>query len=53
VWVLITGAVIVLPDRLDLDRGTVLTWSAIALGVMLLLSFVPTGRSTRNEEVTG
>jgi NADH-quinone oxidoreductase subunit H len=52
VWILITGAVVVLPDRLDLDRGTVLTWSAIALGVMLLLSFVPTGRSTRNEEVT-
>ena len=52
VWILITGAIIVLPDRLDLDRGTVLTWAAIALGVMLLLSFVPTGRRADREEVT-
>jgi NADH-quinone oxidoreductase subunit H len=52
VWVLITGAVVVLPDQLDLNRGTLLTWAAIALGAMLLLSFVPIGRSTRREEMT-
>ena len=52
VWILITGAVVVLPDRLDLNRGTLLTWAAIALVAMLLLSFVPTGRSTRREEMT-
>ena len=52
VWILVTGAVVVLPDRLDLDRGTVLTWAAIALGVTLLLSFVPTGRNADREEVT-
>src|SRR5918994_711418 len=44
VWVLITGAIVVLPGELDLDRGTVLTWAAIALGITLLLSFVPAGR---------
>ncbi len=52
VWVLITGAVVVLPESLDLDRRTVLTWAAIALGVMLLLSFLPIGRSATREEVT-
>jgi NADH-quinone oxidoreductase subunit H len=45
VWVLITGAVVVLPAEFDLDRGTVLTWAAVGLGVLLLLSFVPIGRS--------
>jgi NADH-quinone oxidoreductase subunit H len=49
VWVLITGAIVVLPAELDLDRGTVLTWAAIALGVTLLLSFVPIGRASREE----
>jgi NADH-quinone oxidoreductase subunit H len=52
VWVLITGAVVVLPESLDLDRRTVLTWAAIALGVMLLLSFLPIRRSATGEEVT-
>jgi NADH-quinone oxidoreductase subunit H len=50
VWVLITGAVVVLPDRLDLDRGTVLTWAAAALAVTLVLSFVPLGRRAPREE---
>jgi hypothetical protein len=40
----------VLPDRLDLDRGTVLTWAAAALAVTLVLSFVPLGRRAPREE---
>ncbi|HET9672452.1 MAG TPA: NADH-quinone oxidoreductase subunit NuoH [Actinomycetota bacterium] len=44
VWVLATGAIVVLPDHLALDRGRLLTWAAIAIGVILLLSFVPIGR---------
>ena len=52
IWVLITGAVVVLPERLDLDRGQVLTWTAIALGVAILLSFVPLGRGRAREEAT-
>jgi NADH-quinone oxidoreductase subunit H len=52
VWVLITGAIVVLPDHLDLDRGTMLRWAAIAVGVVLLLSFVPTGRRSEREEVS-
>ena len=44
VWVLITGVIVVLPSELDLDRRSVLTWSAVALGVALLLSFIPIGR---------
>src|ERR687897_559358 len=51
VWVLITGAIVVLPTELELDRGTVLTWAAVALGVTLLLSFLPIGRTSRREEV--
>jgi hypothetical protein len=30
----------------------VLTWAAIALGVMLFLSFLPIGRNATREEVT-
>ena len=52
-WVLVTGAVVVLPQELNLDRGTVLTWAAVILGVLLLISFVPIGRaSERREEVS-
>ena len=52
VWVLITGAIVVLPTELNVDRRTVLTWAAVALGVTLLLSFVPAGKSAAREEVT-
>jgi NADH-quinone oxidoreductase subunit H len=52
VWVLITGVIVVLPSELDLDRGTVLTWAAVALGVMLILSFIPIGRASTGEEVS-
>jgi NADH-quinone oxidoreductase subunit H len=51
VWVLVTGAIVVLPTELELDRGTVLTWAAVALGATLLLSFLPIGRASRQEEV--
>src|SRR5918994_1246285 len=52
VWVLITGAIVVLPSELDLDRGTVLTWAAIAIGIILLLSFVPVVRRPERSEAT-
>jgi NADH-quinone oxidoreductase subunit H len=52
VWVLITGAVVVIPEHLDLNRGRLLTWAAIALGVMLLLSFVPIGRRSSPKEMS-
>jgi NADH-quinone oxidoreductase subunit H len=52
VWVLITGVIVVLPSELDLDRGTVLTWAAVALGVMLILSLIPIGRASTGEEVS-
>ena len=52
VWVLATGAIVVLPDHLDLDRGTMLRWAAIAIGVILLLSFVPVGRRSERSEAT-
>ena len=51
IWVLITGAIVVLPTELEIDRGTVLTWAAVALGATLLLSFLPIGRTSRSEEV--
>src|ERR687897_222470 len=44
VWVLATGAIVVLPDHLNVDRGTLLRWAAIAIGIILLLSFVPVVR---------
>jgi len=43
-WVLATGVIVVVPDHLGLDRGTVLRWAAIAVGAALLLSFIPLGR---------
>jgi NADH-quinone oxidoreductase subunit H len=49
-WVLVTGAVVVLPQEMSLDRGTVLTWAAVILGILLLLSFVPVGRGSRSRE---
>ena len=52
VWVLITGAIVVLPTELNVDRRSVLTGAAVALGVTLLLSFVPAGKSAAREEVT-
>jgi NADH-quinone oxidoreductase subunit H len=51
-WVLATGAIVVLPDHLDLDRGTMLRWAAIAIGVILILSFIPIGRRPEHPEVT-
>src|SRR5918996_5795374 len=53
VWVLATGAIVVLPDHLAVDRGTLLRWAAIAVGVILLLSFVPVGRRTERSEASG
>jgi NADH-quinone oxidoreductase subunit H len=50
IWVLLTGVVVVLPDRLDLQRGTILTWAAIALGILVLVSFLPIGRKPGREE---
>src|ERR671935_3088085 len=50
IWVLLTGVVVVVPDRLDLRRGTILTWAAIALGVLLVVSFLPIGRKPSREE---
>jgi NADH-quinone oxidoreductase subunit H len=38
VWVLLTGALVVLPDRYG--RPTFLRWTAIAVGVLLLISLV-------------
>jgi NADH-quinone oxidoreductase subunit H len=52
VWVLATGTIVVLPDHLALDRGTMLRWAAIAVGVILVLSFVPLGRRSDRSEVT-
>jgi NADH-quinone oxidoreductase subunit H len=49
IWVLITGAIVVLPTELELDRGSVLTWAAMALGATLLLSFLPIGRTSKRE----
>jgi NADH-quinone oxidoreductase subunit H len=51
VWVLVTGAIVVLPDHLDLERGELLRWAAIAVGVILLLSFLPIGRPRQRAEV--
>jgi NADH-quinone oxidoreductase subunit H len=51
-WVLATGAIVVLPDHLDLDRGTMLRWAAIAIGVILVLSFIPFGRRPERPEVS-
>ena len=43
-WVLITGVVVVLPqERRGPRPRQVLTWTAVALGVAILLSFVPLG----------
>jgi NADH-quinone oxidoreductase subunit H len=50
VWVLATGAIVVLPDHLDVQRGTLLRWAAIAVGVLLILSFVPLGRGQQRAE---
>ncbi len=38
VWVLITGAVVVLPDHFSLSRGRILVIGGIAIGIVLLLS---------------
>jgi NADH-quinone oxidoreductase subunit H len=52
VWILVTGAIVVLPDQLELARGDLLRWAAIAIGVVLILSFVPIGRRPAREEPT-
>jgi NADH-quinone oxidoreductase subunit H len=52
VWVLATGAIVVLPDHLNVDRGTLLRWAAVAIGIILLLSFVPVGRRSERSEAT-
>jgi NADH-quinone oxidoreductase subunit H len=51
VWVLVTGAIVVLPDHLDLERGELLRWAAIVVGAILLLSFLPIGRPRKRAEV--
>lgn len=39
-WVLATGAVVVLPDVYDLTRSSIITVGAIVVGAMLLLSLI-------------
>jgi NADH-quinone oxidoreductase subunit H len=38
VWILLTGAIVVLPD--EVGRDTLLRWVGIAAGALLLLSLV-------------
>jgi NADH-quinone oxidoreductase subunit H len=52
VWILITGAIVVLPDELQLARRDLLLWAAIAIGVILLVSFIPIGRKPDRAEAT-
>jgi NADH-quinone oxidoreductase subunit H len=40
VWVLVTGAVIVLPDRFSWERGDIFAAAGVAIGVLLLLWIV-------------
>jgi NADH-quinone oxidoreductase subunit H len=40
IWVMLTGAVVVLPEELDLRRGNILTVGAIAAAVIVVLSLV-------------
>ena len=40
VWVLVTGAVIVLPDRFSLERSDILAVAGIGIGVLILLWIV-------------
>jgi NADH-quinone oxidoreductase subunit H len=52
VWVMLTGAVVVLPEELDLRRGNILTVAAIAAAVVVVLSLVwPTRDRDGHEEV--
>jgi NADH-quinone oxidoreductase subunit H len=49
VWVMLTGAVIVLPEEFDLRRGNILTIAAIAAAAIVVLSLVWPTRSPRDE----
>jgi NADH-quinone oxidoreductase subunit H len=48
-YVLFTGAIVVLPDHLQVDRRSVFIWVGAAVAVLLVLSFIPFGR--RRSEV--
>ena len=49
VWVMLTGAVIVLPEEFDLRRGNILTIAAIAAAAIVVLSLVWPTREPREE----
>jgi NADH-quinone oxidoreductase subunit H len=50
VWILVTGAIVVLPDELQLERSDLLRWAAFAIGAILLVSFIPVGRKPDRAE---
>ncbi|MEX2101458.1 MAG: NADH-quinone oxidoreductase subunit H, partial [Actinomycetota bacterium] len=53
VWVMLTGAVVVLPEEFDLRRGNILTIAAIAAAVIIVLSLVWPAREDRTSEEVG